>query len=401
MKRRLLTTCLLLSIAAPALAQPTYTFETGARLRYESVDDAAFGRDANALTLRARAALRAQFSPTWEGFVEGEGVADLTDDFNSGANRRTVFPTVTDPQGAELNQAWLRWHPGTFSATVGRQRLQFDNQRWIGNSGWRQNEQTFDAVALQWAPSKETTVRYAFLDRVHRTAGDHAVDPLARERALSTHAFNAAWARGANRVTGYAYLHEDRDVRSASSATFGARYARVPGASQPFGLTLEAARQRDYADNPLSFSHAYWLIEPTVAVKAVTLRAGWEHLGGNGVHALQTPLASLHGFNGWADRLTTTPPGGLEDRYVGAGGTFAKSRKAGALEWAVVAHDYRADRGSAKYGQELDASLAVPFSKTFKGLIKAADYRDERIARDSTKVWLQVEWTPAPRALAN
>jgi hypothetical protein len=28
--------------------------------------------------------------------------------------------------------------------------LLFDNQRWIGNSGWRQNEQTFDASRSTW-----------------------------------------------------------------------------------------------------------------------------------------------------------------------------------------------------------------------------------------------------------
>lgn len=398
MKRRLLTTCLLLTIAAPAFAQPTYTFETGARLRYESVDDDAFVRDADALTLRARAALRAQLSGTWEAFVEGEGVANLTDDFNSGANRRTGYPAVTDPEGAELNQAWLRWHPGTFSATAGRQRVVLDNQRWVGNVGWRQNEQTFDAIALQWAPSKDVTLRYAWLDRVQRVAGDRAVDPLARERDLDTHVFNAAWARGAHRVTGYVYLHEDRDVQAASTATQGARYALVPGKSMPFGLTVEAARQRDYARNPQSFSHAYWLVEPSYTLPAATLRVGWERLGGNGRHALQTPLATLHAFNGWADKLTTTPAAGLDDRYVGASGSLAKARPAGALEWAVVWHDYRSDVGGLRYGRELDASLGVPLRRNLKALAKLADYRADTFARDTTKVWLQLEWTPAPIA---
>ena len=82
-----------------------------------------------------------------------------------------------------------------------------------------------------------------------------------------------------------------------------------------FGWTLEAAHQRDHANNPLHFSHAYWLLEPALTVRDITARAGWEHLGGNGRHALQTPLATLHAFNGWADKFLVTPVNGLEDRY--------------------------------------------------------------------------------------
>ena len=82
-------------------------------------------------------------------------------------------------------------------------------------------------------------------------------------------------------------------------------------------LAAEYAHQQDYADNPLEFSHAYWLVEPAYTWHDTTLRAGIEHLGGSGRHALQTPLATLHPFNGWADKFANaTPPGGLEDRYA-------------------------------------------------------------------------------------
>jgi hypothetical protein len=30
--------------------------------------------------------------------------------------------------------------------TLGRQRINLDDQRFVGSVGWRQNEQTFDAV---------------------------------------------------------------------------------------------------------------------------------------------------------------------------------------------------------------------------------------------------------------
>jgi hypothetical protein len=376
---------------APIAAAP-WQFEWNARLRHENVDDDAFAQSANATTLRLRAGLRMHFSDHFTALLEGEGIASAGDAYNSGANGRTTRAAITDPEGAELNQAWIGWKDPHVAAILGRQRLLFDNQRWIGNSGWRQNEQTFDAMAVDWQIAPALALRYAWLDRVHRVNGDEALDPLARERDLSTHLVNLGWKHGTQQWVGYAYLHDDQDVASASTMTYGARWtgARLHEGNG-FGWTLEAARQQDHADNPLSFSHAYWLLEPTFAARGVTYRAGWEHLGGNGVHALQTPLATLHAFNGWADKFTVTPAGGLEDRYLGAGGKFGRDAHAGKFNWAIAWHDYRADTGG-HYGSEWDASLGFPVHGPLNGLVKLADYRSDGYARDTRKLWLQLEW---------
>jgi hypothetical protein len=223
---------------------------------------------------------------------------------------------------------------------------------------------------------------------VHRVSGDEARDSLARERSLDSHLFNAGWKHGAQQWTGYAWLHEDRDVAAASTATFGVRSVtqRVKD-GHGWGLALEWAQQREHADNPLDFSHQYWLVEPSLVRHGVTWRAGWEHLGGDGRHALQAPLGTLHAFNGWADKFLTTPPGGLEDRYLAAGGKFGEAK----FDWHVAWHDFRADSGG-DYGQEWDASLAFPVHGAVKGLVKVADYRANGFARDTTKAWLQLEW---------
>ena len=376
----------------PAPAATPWQFEFNARLRQETVDDDAFARDASAATLRLRAGLRLHWADGFSALLEGEGISAAGDAYNSGANGRTSRPAITDPEGVELNQAFIAWKDTRGGATAGRQRLQYDNQRWIGNSGWRQNEQTFDALSGDWHFTPSLVLRGAWLERVHRVNGGEALDPLARERRLSTQLLNAAWTHGAQQLVGYAYLHDDRDVATASTATFGARWsgARLHDGSG-LGWTLEAARQRGYAGNPLAFSHAYWLLEPTFASHGVTWRAGWEHLGGNGAHALQTPLATLHAFDGWADKFTVTPPGGLEDRYIGASG--ALPRKCG---WAVSWHDFRADTRMAgsdgHYGSEWDASLGFPVHGAVTGLVKLSDYRSDGFARDTRKLWLQLEW---------
>ena len=43
------------------------------------------------------------------------------------------------------------------------------------------------------------------------------------------------------------------------------------------------------------------------------MKLGFERLEGNGTVALQTPLATLHAFNGWADKFLSTPANGLRD----------------------------------------------------------------------------------------
>ena len=374
-------------------APPVFKVEWNARLRHEHVNDDGFAASANATTLRLRTGVRWQPSAAFVALIEGEGTASAGDHYNSGANRQTLYPGITDPTAAELNQLWARWQGAKGAVQLGRERLQLDDQRWIGNSGWRQNEQTFDAASFEWNPTAKVALRYHWLDRVHRAATDHAVDPLARERALYTHLFNAAYKWGAHRLSGYAYLHDDQDVATASTSSLGARWTTdTVKDGNGWGLLAEAARQRDYADNPLSFSHGYWRVEPALTRHGVAYRAGWEHLGGDGRHALQTPLASLHAFNGWADRFTVTPAAGLEDRYLSAGGKFGHVTDAGPLAWVVAWHDYRADSGDAHYGREWNASLALPLTKSLNGLVKVAQYRADDFGRDVGKVWVQVEW---------
>jgi hypothetical protein len=395
-RRCLLTLALLAALPLPAAAQDAtrFAFEWNLRTRWEQVDDDAFARQADAGTARLRAGLRGTFPRGWSGLLEVEAIGAFADDYNSGANWRTAYPSVVDPQGMELNELWFA-HQGPHSVLrLGRQHLALDNQRWLGASGWRQNEQTFDAIAWEWTFAPQWTLRVDELARVHRVNGDEAIDPLAAERSLASHFFNLTRGGARQQWTGYAYLHEDRDVATASSATYGVRWhGDTANAARRWGATVEFAHQADYADNPLDFSHTYWLVEPSLALGATTLRAGWEHLGGNGTHALQTPLATLHAFDGWADKFLVTPPRGLEDRYLSAGGKFGAGARANRFTWAVAWHDYRADEGGGRYGREWNASFGFPIAKGFDGLVKYADYQADGFARDTRKLWVQVEWS--------
>jgi hypothetical protein len=380
--------------STPVLAQskaPPPGLALDLRLRSESVDDAAFARDADATTLRVRAGWRLPLGTHWRGLVELEHTSHLgAEDFNSSANGRIWLPTIADADNTELNQAWLAWTPSDATqVAAGRQRLVFDNQRFIGNAGWRQNEQTFDALDAQHKTAGGWRLRYGYLDGVQRVfAGDHAVDANAHWD-LDAHLVNVGHALGSGALTGYAYWIENRTLPLASHRNLGLRYTLRHEAKDAPGwfANLEYARQSPYADGRGTNEADYALLEGGLLWRGSTFKLGRELLGGDGTYGFATPLASLHAFNGWADRFTSTPADGLDDRYLGWNRNFGK------LEAVVAWHDYRSDAHARDLGSEWDASLGWRPNPHWLLLAKAADYRAGDVGADVRKAWLSVEYS--------
>jgi hypothetical protein len=379
-----------------ATAAPPAAPESGPvldlRYRYENVDDAAFAKDADAHTLRLRLGYRWVFAPGWQLHADGERVQPLFGEhYNSTANGKTWYPVVADPKSTELNQAFIRWSDEASSATLGRQRLLLDNQRFFGNSGWRQNEQTFDALALGHAVSGGgPTLQYVYLDRVLRVFGHDHPDKLQARWRLNGHLLHVDQALPLGTLTGYGYLVENRDIATLSTRTWGLRWTGQKELAQVTpGWTLEYAQQSDWGNNPLSVSAHYRLLEGSLTWRGVTFRAGQELLGGDGRYGFSTPYATLHAFNGWADRFGgVSPRDGLDDRYLGASGGIGES----AFTWAAAWHDFRADRDGRRYGKELDLSLGYAINSNWNALLKYADYRSDGFSTDVKKGWASVEY---------
>jgi Alginate export len=361
-----------------------------ARWRLESVDDDAFARDAFANTLRIRLGYQSPVRGGWSGVIEGEATQHLFgEDFNSSANGQIQFPSVVDPDNSELNQAYVRYAPGTKTQfTLGRQRVQWDNQRFFGNVGWRQNEQTFDALDIQHSFGNGIKLRYDYLDRALRINGaDNPNENLARY-LLNGHLLSIGHALGPGNLSGYAHLIENETLPLSSHRNLGLRYTAKKDAPDGIGwlAAIEYAKQDTYADGADKIDADYFLLEGGVVWKASTFKAGWEQLGGDGSYGFATPFATLHAFNGWADKFLTTPVNGLNDAYLGW------NRRFGKLGAALVWHDFSSDTASIHYGQEWNASLGYVFDKHWNGLIKLADYSADDIGTDTTKLWLSMEY---------
>jgi hypothetical protein len=116
-----------------------------------------------------------------------------------------------------------------------------------------------------------------------------------------------------------------------------------------------------------------------------------EILGGDGTIAFATPLATLHAFQGWADKFLTTPVNGIEDGYL----RFAwRPSATGPFESINVSgfyHDFAADAGTADYGDEIDLSVAARSGRTTLTL-KYAAYEAEGLFTDTDKLWFSMDY---------
>ena len=215
--------------AAPANATDGAALVLDVRMRYETVDDDALARDAQASTLRARIGWRSPSRSGWNVYAEVEGTQSIAgDSFNSTANGRTSYPVIADPDNSELNQLYVNYQADSNSrVTLGRQRLLYDNQRFFGAVGWRQNEQTFDALDAQYRSANGVTVRYSYLDRVQRVFGSDNPNRTLARWDLDAHLFSAAVSAGPGMVTAYAHLIDNQTLPLNSQRNLGDRKSVV------------------------------------------------------------------------------------------------------------------------------------------------------------------------------
>jgi Alginate export len=392
--RVFLLVCLLAATAGPGLAQPAATDVFSAirggsvagnfRLRHETVSQDGKADRAQAMTLRTVLGYRTGSFRSLAAYVEMETVADIIEDYNNAGagdlgNGKTNFPVVADPGFAEVNQAYLRWAQSGTAVTVGRQEIVTGDSRFVGNVGWRQNHQSFDAIRVTSKLLDRVDLSYAYVDRVHRIFGG--------DTAMKSHLAHASVPiQDVATVSAYANIL-DYETDAGSSKTFGAQVTGSISAGDATRINFEAefAKQREAFDNPSTLDANYTNFAVGAARQGFSLTLGQETLGGSTRDgAFSTPLATLHKFNGWADQFLGTPATGLVDRLVSVG----YSR--GVLRIVAGYHDYTSDSDSIDYGSELDIQLTYAVSEKPAIGLKLSRYLADAHSADITKVWV---WT--------
>lgn len=365
------------------------------RLRSESVSQPGL-QDAEALTWRNRVGFESGQFGKVKILVEFEDVRALQDDYNSGYNGKTAYASVNDPEVTELNRLQLTWTPNkATTVTAGRQRILIDDNRFVGNSGWRQDEMTFDALRVDVKQGKWSTT-YAYLTKINRTAGEHA------DWDSDTHLLNVGYAASpALKVQGFIYSLDFDNAAYNSTLTTGLRLSGEKPLSKATKLTYAGliAKQVDNGNNPNDFSLKAWNAEAGINHGPWVVKAAYEVNEGNGVRGFITPLGSAHNIRGWADAFSTNGnkilPDGLNDLNFTA--TYTHPKEIGFLKkpsLIVSYHDYRTDRNPRDVGSEWNAQASGGLTKNLTVSVKYADFdrADSTMPASRSKVWFGLEY---------
>jgi hypothetical protein len=352
------------------------------RYRFEEVDQTGVDKKAHASTLRTTVGYRTGTHKGLSFTVEAEDVSVVGDaqaynnkGFEHLWNGVTDRPVVADPANTSLNQAYLQWKNSANKAHYGRREIIIGDARFVGNVGWRQNHQSFDAFAFTNSSLDFVDISYRFVNKVHTITG--------ATNDMASHLINLDLDVGqAGKLGLYGYLLDFTRMQNygQSRSTYGAELKGKQQLSDSTALLyeLEYAAQADNGDNPNTVEATYLFLTVGAAFKPVTIKVGYEVLGGDADEdmaknkgAFTTPLATLHKFNGWADKFLGTPGAGLEDLYFLATGMI------GPVKGLGVYHMFKTADGGADLGSEFDLQFTykAPWKQTFglKGAFYSTD----------------------------
>ncbi|MDB6063186.1 MAG: hypothetical protein JWM78_3289 [Verrucomicrobiaceae bacterium] len=431
-----------LSIPTVAYAGDTFTdaliggkVSGNFRLRYETVDvDSPTIKDATALTLRSRLGYETAPFQGFTAFLEFEdthvvGGKDQysPEDKNSAkpATNPYDYAAIVDPEQTEINRAYIRYRGiSKLDLIVGRQRMLIDNQRFVGNVGWRQNEQTFDAVTANYQGIADWGFYYAYIGRVKGIADEKPLYNF--DMNTSDNLFNVSYSGFTfGKFTAYGYFLNNEEsspvlrnvapnvndlnpaLRYKSNETYGLRFdgSYILPTTLPLRLLYTAEYAKQELKNPanVEFDTKYSLLEGgvgyTTSLGLVSLKVAQEVLGSDGgLQGFQTPYATKHIFNGWVDMFLNTPAAGLKDKYA----TLASDLQPYGVKLMAMYHDYSKDEGSGKFGTEWNLQALKQFGPNYTLGIKYGSYKaDSDVATiigttaniDTKKFWLWGEFT--------
>ena len=365
------------------------------RLRYQTIESDIFTNFGEALTLRFLGAFEAKLFDKTYALAEVETVTALIDNYNDGTGIAGQFPFIPDPDGVELNRLQLISEviPKT-RITAGRQRIALDDWRFIGAFPFRQNGQSIDALRVETKALLSGNLDVGYLNKVRRPLGGNNPNGV-----FSGDSFYLNYNKGTpfGRFSAFHYALDLEAGPSAASRQYASSKTtgvRLLGRRDWDNLSIvwegSYARQSDYATSPRKYAADYALLELSFKPGSFDFRVRTEILGSDNGHAVQTPLASLHRFQGLADKFLVTPDDGVRDYSLLSRYSFGPIGPFSNVETFASHHWFQADTNGRSYGRELDLSVKAKLNKT-NFAIEYANYQAKSFSRDTKALFLTTE----------
>ncbi|MEZ0317628.1 MAG: alginate export family protein [Methylophilaceae bacterium] len=410
------------------------------RLRYETVDQDGNGqapkntqplKDAEGLTLRSLVGWQTAPFHNFSFGAQLIGVTKLVDNYNDRRNNinekgREEYPFIVDPNFTDINQLYIDWTGiKNTKFRLGRQQLNLDNVRFIGDIAYRQVMQVFDGVSVLNKSIPDTEVFLAHFEEVTQIT--------TKQRGGDLDIANVKYRISPTEfLVGYGYLSNFTDLGfgngwfgpAALNAPAGTTNVNADQGNKTFGLrldgihpfnpnlralyTAEYAKQTDYSGGDDRIDAHYYKIGGGAGIDNFSIRADQELLSSNnGQYAFQTPFGTNHLFQGWVDKFLTTPKEGIRDNFVTA------TYRYGDFLFYTDFHVFDSDKdfnqvGGGKgdrYGKEWNAAVTYNYSKNIMTKIEYGKYTEDdqyrasavanaagRI-RDTEKLWLTAMYT--------
>lgn len=390
------------------------------RLRYEHVDQDTLPENADALTLRSLVGWQTAPYKNFSFAAQIIDVGKIVDDYNDRALNISQpgmanYPNIVDPDDTDINQLFVEWSGiSNTRLRVGRQSVKLDNVRFIGNVEFRQVMQVFDGIAVENTSLPNTEIYLAHFDRVKQ------INTKLRSGDLDIANINYRFSPTES-ITGYGYFSNFNDL----GYTVPAGLAAVPAAADnvdvshnTLGLrldgnrkingnwkglyTAEYAKQNDYSGGDDRIDAHYHRIGAGASYKNWLLRLDHETLSSNdSQYAFQTPFATNHLFQGWADVFLVTPRQGIRDNFLTFGGKPIEPITLLGEYHIIKSDESFAEFGGGtgdNYGKELDLAIMYTHNKNLWFKAEYANFKEgDRAAAarkpDVEKFWLTVMYT--------
>ncbi|PKH89218.1 alginate export family protein [Colwellia sp. Bg11-28] len=360
------------TFAENSVTETEFSFAT--RVRYESVKQAALS--AEALTVKLRLDASKKLTNSLSLFLQLDYVQAYLNDQHSDGVVFIDKPVIADPAGIDVNQAFVNYSFDDYFFTLGRQSIKHGNERFVGDVGFRQNDQTYDGLRITKLLLSGVSFDYAYISQVNRIFGRDADSslstsdirfiPLKGKRPvgqLGKHDVNAhllnlefkEWQYAD--LSAYAYVVDNYDAVLFSNRTFGfsSNFRHKIGAIKWIG-SIESAWQKKQKSTTRDWIN-YWQWELGAKVQSWQLSIRQEQLGQKDDEAFITPLATLHKFQGWTDQFLTTPKEGLMDASV----RLLWKKRPFTLDLRL--HQYDSVKNNIDVGSEFNADLIYQYNR--------------------------------------